>query len=67
VAFEGKQKALNDVTRRLEALLVRWSSPENANGQLISDTEYQNLKTNLLKEKADVESNLQKQGKALED
>ena len=66
-AFGGKQKALNDITKRLETLLVRWSSPENANGLLISDSEYQNLKTNLLKEKADVESDLRKQGKALED
>ncbi|PIR89609.1 MAG: hypothetical protein COU07_01795 [Candidatus Harrisonbacteria bacterium CG10_big_fil_rev_8_21_14_0_10_40_38] len=65
--FENKQKVLSDVTRRLEALLVKYTSPENQGGQLITDTEYQALKTNLLKERTNLEREVQAQGKAIED
>ncbi len=65
--FENKQKILSDITRRLEALLVRYTSPENASGQLINNQEYQSLKTSLLKDRANIESDVQAQGRAIED
>ncbi|MBI5078105.1 MAG: recombinase family protein [Candidatus Yonathbacteria bacterium] len=65
--FDNKQKILSDTTKRLTVLLDKYTSLENTGGQLISDFEYQTLKTRLLKEKADIESDLKTQGKALED
>ncbi len=64
--LENKQKSLLQITRRLDSLLLKYTSPENDGEKLISHEEYQNLKTNLLKEKGVLESELKAQGGAIE-
>lgn len=65
--LENKQRASVGVTKQLDNLLLKYTSLENAEGQLISDQEYQTLKTRLLKEKIALESELQAQGGAIEE
>lgn len=67
VIFDNKQKTLSDITKRLEALLIKYTSPENTGGKFISDNEYQTLKTSLLKERTSIENEVRAQGKAIED
>ena len=66
-ALEGKQKALMSVVKHLDNLSFKFTSTENINGELISDSDYQGVKTRLLKEKTALESQLKAQGKAIED
>lgn len=64
--FEGKQKALIQVRRQLDNLLLRFTSPENADGKLITDLEFQSLKNRFIKERTALESDLKAQGKAVD-
>ena len=64
--MENKQKSLLHITKRLDSLLLKYTSPENDGEKLISHEEYQNLKTRLLKEKGTLESELKAQGGAIE-
>ena len=65
--LEGKQKTLLQTTKQLDNLLLKYTSPENENGQFISDQEYQNLKTRLVKEKTSLEEELKTHGRAVEE
>lgn len=65
--LENKQKILLQTTRQLDNLLLKYTSPENENGKLITDQEYQTLKTRLVKEKVALESELKTQGKTIEE
>ncbi len=65
--FANKQKALIQNTKQLDSLFIRFTSPENSEGQLISEEEYLSHKQNLLKLKATLEDELKAQGKAIED
>lgn len=67
VILENKQKTLLQITKQLDNLLIKYTSPENENGQFISDQEYQTLKTRLVKEKSALESELKTQGKTIEE
>jgi len=58
IALANKQRALGQIARQIDALLLKYTSPENSSGQLISDSEYQTLKDRLTKEKATIESDL---------
>ncbi|MDP9249435.1 MAG: recombinase family protein [bacterium] len=61
-----KQTRLLEITKQLDSLLLRLTSPSNADGGLISDSEYKSVKGTLLKEKNTLEADLQAQGKAIE-
>lgn len=67
VALSNKQKTLNQVMKQVDALLLKYTSPENSSGQLISDQEYQTLKSRLTKERADIESELNFHSKKMEE
>ncbi len=66
IAFQNKQKDLEAVTEQLGSLLLKYTSTQNTSGQFISDTEYQGVKSSLLKRKESLESDLKAQGKDLE-
>lgn len=65
-AFANKQKRLLQITKQIDALLLKYTASENADGQLISDSEYKALKYGLTKEKTALESDVQVQGKEME-
>ncbi len=56
--LEGKQKELLSVNRQLDALVLKYTAPENETGELISTEEYKALKGNLAKRKVDLEQEL---------
>lgn len=62
----NKQKRLSEIVRQLDSLLLRFTAPENQNGELISDGEYKLAKASLIKEKNTLESALEAQGKEIE-
>jgi hypothetical protein len=66
-SLEAKQKSLLKVTKDLDQLVLKFSSSENANGELLSTEEYQSLKNRLLKNRAALEAELGKQGVAVEE
>jgi len=65
--LENKQKVAAHLTRQLDALFLKYTSLENADGQLISDEEYLARKTQLTKEKEGAERDLQAQNKHIAD
>jgi len=62
----NKQTRLLEITKQLDNLLLRLTSPSNADSGLISESEYKSAKVTLLKEKNALEADLQAQGKAIE-
>jgi len=64
--LENKQKNLLQVTRQLDNLLLKYTSPENEGEKFITSEEYQTLKTRLLKEKGSLEADLKAQGQTIE-
>lgn len=67
IIIENRHKELEYIIKQLDALLLKYISPENSNGEIISVEEYQNSKKGLLKRKNDLESQLNVQGKEIED
>lgn len=65
--FESKQKSLARITEQLQNLILTYTSPENANGQIMTSQELQTTKSSLLKQKAALESDLKAQGKTIEE
>jgi site-specific DNA recombinase len=66
VSLGNKTAELKSITAQLDALLLKYTSPANATGTLISDEEYQTLKGHLLKSKNALEEALANQGKEME-
>lgn len=66
-ALENKQKLLARVTDQLHSLLLKYTSPENANEELMTAQEMQMVKNSLLKEKSSLEKDLKEQGKTIEE
>lgn len=64
--LKRKHSELELVNEQLSGLLTRFSSPQNANGELISNEEYQALKNRLLGRKNGLEAELVAQGKEKE-
>ncbi len=62
----NKQKRILAITKQVDALLLRYTSPSNAAGDLISDGEYKGAKSSLLDEKTTLEGDLQAQSVAVE-
>jgi len=65
-SFVAKQKALSRLVEQQQNLLLKYTLPDNADGHLISDSDYESLKTRLAKEKANLELELEAQGKTIE-
>ncbi|KKR24016.1 MAG: hypothetical protein UT53_C0001G0005 [Candidatus Yanofskybacteria bacterium GW2011_GWD2_39_48] len=65
--LENRQKLLARVTEQLQNILLRYTSPENANEEIMTAQELQSLKITLLKQKASLENDLQAQGQEIEE
>ncbi len=65
--FESKQKQLARITDQLQSLLLKYTSPENANEEIMTAQELQTLKGGLLKQKSALENDVATQGKAIEE
>ena len=63
----AKTRSLEKVTGDIDNLVLKFTSSENANGELLSMSEYQSLRGKLLTDKAALEADLKKQGEELED
>lgn len=66
VVLENKTTELKATIAQIDALLIKYTSPANSAGTLISDEEYQTLKAQLLKRKNGLEETLANQGKEIE-
>lgn len=66
VVFKNKHKELEAVNNQLDALLLKYTAPENTEGGIISSDEYQAFKKRLLERKNALESELTDKGKELE-
>lgn len=60
--LEEKQKRLITITDQLDALLFKYASPENRDGEYISAQEYSRMKSALLKEKSRLEDEISAHG-----
>ncbi|MDO8504485.1 MAG: recombinase zinc beta ribbon domain-containing protein, partial [Candidatus Liptonbacteria bacterium] len=65
--LEGKQKSLARITDQLQNILLKYTSPENANEEIMTAQELQTLKSSLLKQKVALESDLKAQGQTIEE
>lgn len=65
-SFAAKQKALNKLIEQQHNLLLKYTLPDNADGHLISDQDFESLKTQLVKEKTVLEAELSAQGKVVD-
>lgn len=66
IAFQNKQKELEDTTEQLGSLLLKYTSTQNSSGHLISDDEYKSFKASLLRRKESLEAELHSHGKHFE-
>lgn len=66
-SFVTKQKRLETIIKQLDNLILLYTSPENADGQLLSADELKSTKSTLLKEKVMLEEELNNQGKQIEE
>ncbi len=60
--IQAQQKAYNDCVRRIDNLVKLKTSPDNGDGNLLSDDEYGRQRNHLLKEKAALEEMLNDAG-----
>ena len=65
-ALASKKKEHQQIMEQLASLLIKFSSPENKDGVLISDIEYQAAKIGLIARKNTLEADLQSQGQVIE-
>ena len=65
--FENKQKSLSRITEQLQNLILTYTSPENADEQIMTTQELQTAKASLIKQKTALESDLKEQGKTIEE
>lgn len=66
VVMKNKRKELEGAESQLDALLLKYTAPENTDGSIISLDEYQALKKRLLERKNALESELTDKGKEME-
>lgn len=67
ITLETKQKELTRITEHLHSLYLKFTSPANSDNQLINVNDYIVLKSQLNKERAAIEVDLQNQGLQLEE
>lgn len=65
-SLTAKQKEYERVTNQLDNLILKYTSPENENGFLMSEEEYSGLRSKLLKTKHNLFSQLNQQDKEIE-
>lgn len=58
IIIKNQQKALKDCQDRIDNLLKVYIAPANSSKELLSDDEFKNQKTSLLKEKVEIERQL---------
>lgn len=66
IALKSKHKECEEVTQQLQSLTLTFTSPANKDRTLISDQEYQTLKSELMKRKTILEEDLKQKNKAVE-
>ena len=62
-----KHKEYQRVISRLDSLLVKYASPENAKGELMTEQEYAGMRSRYLKAKATLEADFNATGKEIEE
>ena len=62
-----KHKAYENIVKQLDNLLIKYTSPENADERIMTEQEYTGLRTRLLKEKTELEAELNATGKQIEE
>jgi predicted metal-binding protein len=62
-----KQKRYENIVKQLDNLLLKYTAPENADGSIMTDKDYTGLRTRLLKEKNELEAELNATGRQIED
>lgn len=67
VTIAGKHKEYERITLQLGNLLMKYTSPENVHGELVSEQEYTTLRSSLLKEKANYEAEFNARGREIEE
>jgi len=65
-SFAEKQKRVLNITKQMDSLLLKYSSAENVDGSLISDSDYKNLKTALMSEKRTLEGDIDNHSREME-
>ncbi|MCX6719819.1 MAG: recombinase zinc beta ribbon domain-containing protein, partial [Candidatus Staskawiczbacteria bacterium] len=66
-SISSKHKKLESVVSQIDNLLLKYTSPENGEGQIMTNEEYTRLRSTLLKEKNELETELNKTGKEIEE
>jgi site-specific DNA recombinase len=66
LAIKSKHKECEEVTLQLQSLTLNFTSPANKDRTVIGDSEYQALKSDLLKRKTMLEDDLKVKNKAVE-
>lgn len=62
-----KQKEYERITKQLDNLLLKYTSPENVAGELIGEQEYVGLRSRLLKDKSALEADFNARGQEIEE
>lgn len=62
-----KQNEYERVISQIDNLLLKYTSPENESGALMSEKEYLSVRSSLLKKKSDLETDFQKRGEEIVD
>lgn len=66
-ALSAKHARLESIVKQVDNLLLKYTSPENSNNQLMTNGEYTNLRSSLLKEKNEIETELNAVGQKIEE
>lgn len=67
VSMAGKEKEYEKIKTQLDNLLLKYTSPENANGQYMSEEEYLRVRSQLTKQKALLDEGLKAGGRSAEE
>ncbi|MCX6760452.1 MAG: recombinase family protein [Candidatus Nealsonbacteria bacterium] len=63
----AKHKRYEGIIKQTDGLLLKYTSPENSDGQIMTNEEYTRLRSSLLKEKNELETELNNTGKKIEE
>ncbi|MSU54533.1 MAG: hypothetical protein EXS48_01675 [Candidatus Staskawiczbacteria bacterium] len=63
----SKQRRYESIIKQTDGLLLRYTSPENSEEQIMTQEEYTRVRSTLLKEKNELENGLQSDGKKIEE
>lgn len=63
----AKHRRYENIIKQIDSLLLKYTSPENAENQIITEEEYTRLRSVLLKEKNELEAELNATGEKIEE